>query len=704
MIGPPAPPNPRAPRLLVWFLVLAFLPLAPARAQLGAAAPTDAIVPTARFAAGFAVQGRWSPVIITAPAQSAPWGGVCRVRWTDDDGFGAEWSAALVPFAAAPDEPLRLETTILPHTDFWRPQFHLRVELFDDRGRRLGSADYATQPGPRQAPLEPVLSDVSGVVLLGPDAAAIARPIDRYLAEQGIETIRQQARAAATGGSTFAVSRAESAEDPRLELWRTSPRASLLPADFPRQPAAYEFYDRAVLSSGTLDALDDPQREALARWVRRGGSLVLIADRVADLSWLFTAGPVAGPPGPAGSLRVTTGAAGAAVRFAPELERLGWRPISSEPPDSRLPALAVGATGPVAAGRASIWVQPGEPWLDPTIDPDPLLGRWLELLDARAVGSDGRTDSYRSGYHSGSRHSHAAIVEEQADALLGDERPNVWPIALVALLIALGAGPLVPVALRRNRRESLTWTVCVATLLLAGAVGWVVPELTRAGGSRAAVHSVTDIILDTSGRPAFAWRSSTLGLLPARSGRFELADPDAPRWWAGLGPWDWNAAATPLTTRRGFWMTPEPLNADVWQARFLTAEGPDLLALSFDPANEPPPDAAPFAIHHREPDARTPPLLQSLLQHLGGADFVGGRGQTDRLGVTPGVARRSERLAELERAGWTVLTYTRRVVGPNAFAPGDPAFADADHAAAHLLLRLAVPPGLIDTHAAEPAP
>ncbi|MBV9281748.1 MAG: hypothetical protein JOZ41_16845, partial [Chloroflexi bacterium] len=271
--------------------------------------------------------------------------------------------------------------------------------------------------------------------------------------------------------------------------------ASLDPSALDPLPEALASFDLIVISNVNAAQLDQDQLVALDRYVRNGGSVLLVggpdwAETLAPLGQLL--------PGSLTGSRIEPG--------LPGLASLG----EGEPPPrpTTVSRLAPGS-GAILAGDASLPLVVRAPRgngtiqylaFDPSVEPIPHWSGAERLLSGLVRGA--MTQAMRrltlpDGYGSVSFLKPAGGEVDAAREIAG--LPSASPTVLLILagittLYVLLAGPVGFAALRRARRPALTWMAVPALSLVFGT--GVIGVATQAKGRALAVNTIGMVQLD----------------------------------------------------------------------------------------------------------------------------------------------------------------------------------------------------------------
>lgn len=369
----------------------------------------------------------------------------------------------------------------------------------------------------------------------------------------------------------------------------------------PRQWMGYDDF-AAVVIDLAANPLDQGVEFAIAQWTRGGGHLVLIADGPgAELEfWLRRLGiqdpPVRLGPPTRGTLsrdptytgtlpaRWNSDAPFRQLTLTPSGEADGWSATFLTQSSELI------ATGPVGLGMLTVCsIHPARMPDSPAPEDAAQLWSWIttgwtgvEIFDEE--GEDNRWFDMTQMYGVGNDE-----LRQAADETIGAPRISDVPffvLAAASLVLALLVGPVDMFALKRLGRSSQSWITALIWIGIAGAVGLIVPSLTRSSESVFGRVTVVDAVCDPASSEA--WASGIAGFFTGTRGRVELdyqaaqsnaapAGPIATRGYSAIVDHFYSRSAG--TNELDLVAAPQgvlspSIPSATWSARFLHEEAP----------------------------------------------------------------------------------------------------------------------------------
>lgn len=378
-----------------------------------------------------------------------------------------------------------------------------------------------------------------------------------------------------------------------------------------RLPATWKAYDAVaavVLHAAALPAIPAASRDALRRWVRAGGTLVLVADSPGE-SWRFlTTGPTGqspvslAPPATDEPIAPLTDLVQPASRIpiralslTPFGERSGWTTRWDRDEHN-----ALLAEGPLGLGwMVLLGVDPPR---IPAVPTDEQTARlWREILQPaveRWANEIPAEHWYwgQLGYDpSGATLRQRAAISSVLDHTLRAPTPGLGLVVLLVacvLLLAILVGPVDAIALKRLRKRQHSWATALAYIALACVPALLAPLFLRAGPTVYARARCVDVLPQSlGGDTAHTAISSTFS---NASGPVRFTNPAPGSWWrsvsalqsysgsGGVGA-QFACAQYAATTPDGLVRQNIPLtnranSQRIWTLRALMDEGADLPA------------------------------------------------------------------------------------------------------------------------------
>ncbi|MEM1422536.1 MAG: hypothetical protein AAGH64_00885 [Planctomycetota bacterium] len=410
-------------RVLAAFLIALCAPAASAQdtptitgvdAGLGSAMPFEA----------------WAPIRVEVTGGTEPASGVITVAVSQFDNRIARFSR---PFASAPgartsyEIPVRLTST---NRYYQGSGFEFEIRLEPLRGRAFDVIRY--DGSSRSAGVINVDSSstvASEVFLVStPASPAYALPDPSF-----------------PGSSVWSgpTGVAETDEPSPLNTrWFEVSKRAIRGVELPSEARTLEAAAVIVLHTESLPALSGAQRDALLGWVRQGGRLVIIGERIAIDNHVIPrdAEPVSDP------LVADDGTA---------LERTRW---------------------PVGLGIiAQIPEQPA----DVSRDPDTRTELWLGLFDMD------RGEQTGWWYETPVTVAETRAVDSIVERFTGIEPPPVWWLFVFVGIIAVCTGPLDRLVMKRLKLLHRSWASALGWIAIASGFAVVIPMLITGGPSHA---------------------------------------------------------------------------------------------------------------------------------------------------------------------------------------------------------------------------
>ncbi|MFI4897477.1 MAG: hypothetical protein ACIARR_06595 [Phycisphaerales bacterium JB059] len=511
-------------RALLAFVLLLLSP-APVRAQ----APADLMGEDdqrVRFSVTWGFDGasmlaeRWSPVRFHITSGVQPVSGSIVVTYQQD---ASQTMRIEAPFATTPGLVVPVELALaLP-----AGCRSVNVRVQDERGRRLLAHTFsrsASDPEDRM----PAILPANGIPLLS-------------VGDTGLHTLSP---------SIIAQDFSQPGRPPPPVLDDDDPwfRGVIFETEPERLPTTWKAYDAVsavVLHAASLPAIPAPSRDALRRWVRSGGTLVLVAD-APDESWrLLTTGPTGRSPLSLAPLIADEPIAPLANLVDPATQ-IPTRPISLTPLGQRSgwttrwdrdESGALLAEGPLGLGwMIALAVDPARVPALPTDEQTARL--WREILRptvdrwANEIPAEhwywGQFGFEPSGASLRQRSAISSILDHTLHAPTPGLGLFILLVACVVLLAIL-VGPVDAILLKRLRKRQHSWATALAYIALACVPALLAPLILRAGPTAYARARCVDVLPQSlGGDTSHTAISSTFS---NASGPVRITNPAPGSWW-----------------------------------------------------------------------------------------------------------------------------------------------------------------------------
>ncbi len=484
---------------------------------------------------GSMLNDRWSPVRIYIGSGANAVSGVVEITYRQD---ASQTMRIVLPFATTPGLFVPVEAALALPAGCQS----VSIRILNERGRRLRARTFSRNAS-RDDEQMPQILPSSGVPLLN-------------LGKTGLEQISPDLQGETFGTDTQTRRSSGSETWSRLTILTASPR------DLPTSAMAYDALGAVVLQSSLLDSMPRASVQAIGRWVRGGGTLVLIASDPGDQWRSLLALPGAPPPIRLAALASITSHEDLEelVELSPDLsarrirltqagQDAGWtrRWIENEQ-DSLI------AEGPVGLGWAL--VVGADPQRIPALASDDETAylwreilresaeRWVaELPEANAFwGVWGREPS-------GSTPRHRAAISSVLDHALRAPPPGVGVFILLVLcvvILAVLVGPVDAIALKLLRKRQHSWATAMVYIALASVIAGFAPVLLRSGETTHARARCVDSLPPSLGGDAH--QTGLSSTFAASSGPIRFVDPAPGSWWrpvSTLQTWGNSAGAGP---------------------------------------------------------------------------------------------------------------------------------------------------------------
>ena len=355
--------------------------------------------------------------------------------------------------------------------------------------------------------------------------------------------------------------------------------AHIDPADLPENPIGYDCLDVLVLNAPDLTALSPDQQQAIVRWVRAGGNLLLWPgdDPVPESSPLVDVLPVR--IGSSDVIELTPAelkAAGLTARFA----RLSSRELSPAQDAEPVPLLGIdrlkGYRRRVGLGR--VLVCPFDVATLQFSDANKTWALWRVLLEGmiRRLPADGVTADpthYGGGVAETAQREATALrqVGDMLGSVPGAGRFGFGYVAGILIAMMVVVGPVDWLLLKKLGRQPWTWATTTGWIALVTLSAVYAGHLFKSGE----LHYRTFQLVDQADGVTAA-RTELAALYSPRTDDYEF-ETDPETWWQPASPGDqyfgYRRTAQDMTfaqTYRG--SAPEPTVVNVWNLRFLEGE------------------------------------------------------------------------------------------------------------------------------------
>ncbi len=503
---------------------------------------------------------RSSCLTIQIDSDASPFQGALIVSY---ESSGTVIENRVVPFAVTPGIPTHVTAITTPYSpNTWMTNNHkYTIQIRSRSGALLHRFVYSSQPRSTEIRLDDPPSKNQPVVLIcGSIPGSLLDASDDLISDLETDPNAEIEDPPATALED--IQPREMTDEDRAELQRKYALGAwelrCSTPGMPRIPEAYEAIEAAVIDSCTLSQLDPAQREALIRWAKLGGRLVLLIDcedtsQSASLHQLL---PLLAPSGREALISPT-------ASLSDRLRAWSRQVIEGAPvleTQFGLGRLVVIDQKTIAAGAqitsATFW----EAVLEPIL--------------SKAEFDEDNMYAFRNNQAQWP----AVNLFPPVLALHGDVPvPPFWPLAIALALFAIIVGPILARIIRRKPIARFSWALTVLIISVASAGAWVYPDLVRTQESWAATGTLIDAVIDENGR-SFAAQTSLVILGSGASGQYKLDDTLASRWRPVHPPMtDKPARALPLTQLPDKDIL-DAIPARVWQIRPVLFEASSPLA------------------------------------------------------------------------------------------------------------------------------
>lgn len=484
----------------------------------------------------------WAPIRIYLSGNplinSGAFGGTVTLEFTQD----ASQSAQIVtPIATTPGRVLPVEIiAALP-----RGAQDLRITLRDDSGQFIHERTYARR-GPGGESFPGRIVDSTNLVLLLTENSASVPDFARFLPAPdellafGTTPLDEQSKLPPAFDGLF--------------------RVMATPLDLPLSDFGFDGLFTVIARSDQLTRLPRAKSDALTRWVRSGGCLVV----------LLTPGPQTWPSlfsdplpfeirdpetfAPGASLRsvfalnpsaLLPSISGRAIQLAPNAASQGWRSNWQSEKSSSTPTPAgLLAEGP--AGLGWLVVLGASPDYFSTT-PAGSRAAWFDALKHALAERDHRpfrnqTQQWRSrgsGQDQSARTAIRVVLNSLSEVPpLGDGAFII--VALAMLLLAIALGPFDALFLGARKSRTISWATALGWIALASAIAAFVPPLIRSGDSISRRLRIVDV-LQSPQNPPLSWQTALTTFFSNSTNSVGLVrdtdPPSDPRgWFRGISP------------------------------------------------------------------------------------------------------------------------------------------------------------------------
>ena len=355
--------------------------------------------------------------------------------------------------------------------------------------------------------------------------------------------------------------------------------AHIDPADLPESPVGYDCLDVLVLNAPDLTALSPDQQQAIVKWVRAGGNLLLWPgdDPVPESSPLVDVLPVR--IGSSDVIELTPDelkAAGLTSRFA----KLASRELSPAAGAEPVTLLGIDRLKGYRhrAGLGRVLVCPIDVAALQLQGADKTWALWRVLLKGmiRRLPADGVTADqthYGGGVAETAQREATALrqVGDMLGSVPGAGRFGFGYVAGILIAMMVVVGPVDWLLLKKLGRQPWTWATTTGWIALVTLSAVYAGHLFKSGD----LHYRTFQLVDQADGVTAA-RTELAALYSPRTDDYEF-ETDPETWWQPASPGDeyygYRRTAQDMTfvqTYRG--SAPEPAVVNVWNLRFLEGE------------------------------------------------------------------------------------------------------------------------------------